>query len=272
MSTYSQDGFTSDPSTPVYEDISMDGSGMPTTDYSGTTGTSTGSGGKKDAAKEEAAGVAKDAAAAGKQVAGTAKEQAKKVTSEATTQVRSLVGQAGSELKQQAGAQQERVAQGLRTLGEQFTAMASSADEGAASSLVRTVAGRADAAASWLEGRDPGSLLDEVKYFARRRPGTFIAIAAVAGIVAGRLTTSLVTEAKEQAAAKDAADAYAAPTNVMPVSNLDSPLSPSPEIQGESAFPPVSAPSTGTGLGTSYPAGGGYTPGEGYEGTEGGRL
>jgi hypothetical protein len=281
MSTYSQDGFTADPSTPVYEDISMDGSGMPTTgtstDYAmPTTGTASGSGGKKDAAKDEAAGVAKDAAAAGKQVAGTAKEQAKKVTTEATTQVKSLLGQAGSELKQQASTQQDRVAQGIRALGEQLSTMASSADDGPASQLVRTVAGRADSAASWLEARDPGSLLGEVKNFARRRPGIFIGIAAVAGIVAGRLTTSLVTEAKEQkaedeAAARFAADDFAAPTNVMPVSSYDSPLSPSPEIQGESAFPPVSAPSTGTGLGTAYPTGG-YAPGDGFEGTEGSRL
>jgi hypothetical protein len=285
MSTYSQDGFTPDPSTPVYEDISVE-----TTTTTGGAG-----GGKADTAKQEAAGVAQDAAQAGKQVAGTAvdqgkqvadtaKEQAKKVTAEAATQVRGLAAQAGSELRQQASAQQDRLAQGIRTLGEQLNGMASgdAPTEGPALSIVRSVADRADAAASWLEARDPGSLLSEVRSFASRRPGTFIAIAALAGIVAGRLTTSLVTEAKEAKEAEQAEAALTAEytavttTSVYPTTNVDSPLAPSPEAQGETAFPPVSAPSTGTGLGGSglgtTGLSGGYEPGAGYEGTEGGRL
>jgi hypothetical protein len=151
-------------------------------------------------------------------------------------------------------------------------------EEGPALNIVRSVADRADAAASWLEARDPGSLLSEVKSFAARRPGTFIAIAALAGIVAGRLTTSLVTEAKEAKEAEQAeasfADEYATTTSVMPTTNVDSPLAPSPEVAGETAFPPVSAPATGTGTGLSggYTTGGGYEPGAGYEGTEGSRL
>ena len=39
--------------------------------------------------------------------------------------------------------------------------------------------------------RDPESLLNEVKSYARRRPGMFIGIALVAGVVAGRLTRAL---------------------------------------------------------------------------------
>ncbi|HEX2141902.1 MAG TPA: hypothetical protein VHK28_06440, partial [Candidatus Limnocylindria bacterium] len=153
MSTYSQDGFTPDPGTPVYEDISLDATS--------TSGTSTQSGGKTDAAKQEAAGVAQDAKQAGKQVAGTAvdqskqvagtaKEQARRVTSEAATQVRGLVGQAQTELRQQASAQQDRVAQGIRTLGEQLNSMAAGnmPEEGPALNIVRSVADRADAAAS----------------------------------------------------------------------------------------------------------------------------
>ena len=45
--------------------------------------------------------------------------------------------------------------------------------------------------ASWLENRDPGSLLEEVKSFARQRPGTFLLAAAGAGLLAGRLGRSL---------------------------------------------------------------------------------
>jgi hypothetical protein len=65
--------------------------------------------------------------------------------------------------------------------------MADSSDGGTASSLVGQAAGKAGDVADWLDGRDPGSLLEEVKGFARRRPGVFLAVAAGAGLVAGRL-------------------------------------------------------------------------------------
>ena len=60
--------------------------------------------------------------------------------------------------------------------------------------------------ASWLENRDPGSLLEEVKSFARQRPGTFLLVAAGAGLLAGRLGRSLQAGApdRQQAASKPA--------------------------------------------------------------------
>jgi len=62
---------------------------------------------------------------------------------------------------------------------------------------VSNLSGRAHGVAEWLEGRDPGSLLADVKQFAARKPGTFIAIAAVSGLLAGRVVKSLTAEAKE---------------------------------------------------------------------------
>ncbi len=71
-------------------------------------------------------------------------------------------------------------------------------EQGIASKVVRDLSHRAGSAAEYLDGRDPGSLLDEVKSFAAKRPGTFIAIAAGAGILAGRLTKALATEVKHE--------------------------------------------------------------------------
>jgi len=171
------------------------GSGTP-----GTSGTSGSSGsGRADAAKEGAASVAGDAKDAAADTAGTAREQAGKVASEATGQAKQLFGQATSELRDQAGEQQQRVAQGLRGIGGELGSMADkSEDGGLASELVRNLSGRADSVAGWLEGRDPGSLLGDVKQFAARRPGTFIAIAAGAGLLAGRVVKSLTAEAKAE--------------------------------------------------------------------------
>jgi cell division septum initiation protein DivIVA len=169
------------------------------------SGSDSGSGsGKADAAKGAAQDVAGDAKAKASDVAGTAKEQASKVASEATDHAKQLYGQASENLKQQAGEQQQRAAGGLRSLGEQLGRMAENDDEqGVASKVVRDLSGRATSAAGFLENRDPGSLLDEVKTFAAKRPGTFIAIAAGAGLLAGRLTKALATEVKHEKEAGD---------------------------------------------------------------------
>ncbi|MBO9052315.1 hypothetical protein JYQ33_17115 [Curtobacterium flaccumfaciens pv. flaccumfaciens] len=171
----------------------------------GGSGSDSGSGsGKADAAKGAAQDVAGDAKEKAANVAGTAKEQASKVASEATDHAKQLYGQASENLKQQAGEQQQRAAGGLRSLGEQLGRMAENDDEqGVAAKVVRDLSGRATSAAGFLENRDPGSLLDEVKTFAAKRPGTFIAIAAGAGLLAGRLTKALATEVKHEKEAGD---------------------------------------------------------------------
>ena len=66
-----------------------------------------------------------------------------------------------------------------------------SEQDGLATDLARQAADRAQQAAGWLADRDPGTLLDEVRSFARRKPGTYLAIALGAGVLAGRLTRGL---------------------------------------------------------------------------------
>ncbi|MFB2596675.1 hypothetical protein ACEXQE_02680 [Herbiconiux sp. P17] len=176
--------------------------------------------GKVDAAKEAAGDLKNTAAEQAGTVAGTAKDEAKNVAREAKSQAKDLYYQTQAELKEQAGVQQQRVASGLRGLGDELGSMASNSDNpGLASDLVRQVSDRAGSAASWLDSRDPGSLLNEVKSYARRKPGTFIAVAAIAGVVAGRLTRSLA------GAAADEKDAVSNPA-VTPA-----PVTPTPAAQ-----------------------------------------
>ena len=157
------------------------------------------SGGKADAAKGAASDVAGDAKEKAANVAGTAKEQAANVASEVSDHARQLFGQASGTLKDQAADQQQKAASGLRTIGDHLGKMADNDDEqGLAAKVVRDLSNRAGSVAGYLEGRDPGSLVDEVKSFAARRPGTFIAIAAGAGILAGRLAKALTTEIKHE--------------------------------------------------------------------------
>jgi hypothetical protein len=151
---------------------------------------------KKDVAKDEASNVAGQAAGAAQNVAETAKAEAGNVASEVKTNARDLLHQAKSDLTDQAGTQQQKAAEGIRSLSSQLRTMAEAPDQqGVTSDLVRQAADRSASVASWLENRDPGSLLDEVKSFARQRPGTFLLLAAGAGVLAGRLGRSLQTGA-----------------------------------------------------------------------------
>jgi hypothetical protein len=157
----------------------------------GTQGYSSSGQSTTSAAKDEAKDVGRQGVDAAKGVAQTAGSEAKNVAHEAGTQAKNLVGQLGSDLKSQAGSQQQRVTEGLRSLSDELNSMAQNSQGGTAQQLVNEVAQRAGSAASWLDGRDPGSLLDEVTGFARRRPGAFLLIAAGAGLLAGRLTRGL---------------------------------------------------------------------------------
>lgn len=161
------------------------GKTAPSTSPDGTTT-------KADAAKDEAANVAGQAAGAAQNVAVTAKEEAANVASEVKTNARDLLYQAKSDLTSQAGTQQQKAAEGIHSISSQLRNMADAPDQpGVASDLIRQAADRSASIASWLENRDPGSLLEEAKTFARQRPGAFLLIAAGAGLLAGRLGRSL---------------------------------------------------------------------------------
>src|SRR4051794_28417541 len=153
---------------------------------------------KTQAAREEASHVAGEAASAAQGVAQTAKTEAANVAQEAKANAEDLLHQAKSGLTSQAGTQQQKAAEGIRNISSQLHSMASAPDQqGVASDLVRQAAERTSSIASWLENREPGDLLDEVQRFARNRPGTFLLLAAGAGVLAGRLTRGLTAGAPE---------------------------------------------------------------------------
>jgi ElaB/YqjD/DUF883 family membrane-anchored ribosome-binding protein len=140
----------------------------------------------------KAADVKDSAKEAGQHVTDVAKDQAGNVAAEAKSQAKELLGQGREELRQQAADQQARVASGLHSLSAELHTMASgSTEQGVAADLAREAADRARAIAGWLESREPGQLVDEVKSFARQRPGAFLGIAATAGVLVGRLGRGL---------------------------------------------------------------------------------
>ncbi|MGS0684567.1 hypothetical protein ACVBEQ_05345 [Nakamurella sp. GG22] len=149
-----------------------------------------------EVAQQQTAAVAATAKQAGAQVADTVKEQAGHVTEEVKHQAQQLLSQAQSELSGQAANTQQRVLQGLHALADELTGMAENSEQGGvATDLARQAAERVRTAAGWLADRDPGSMLDEVRSFARRKPGTYLALALGAGVLAGRLTRGLTAPA-----------------------------------------------------------------------------
>lgn len=178
-----------------------DPAGGPSTGPSSTAGTAkeearaTAATAKEEAAstaataKEEARSVADTATTKAAEVAGTAKSEAATVAREAGTQARELAGEFKSQLQEQSTAQRDRLASTLRSVADELRSMADNGGQnGVASELARQAADRSRSFAEFLEGRDPGSLLDELRSLARRKPGTFLLGAALAGVAAGRLT------------------------------------------------------------------------------------
>jgi hypothetical protein len=158
-----------------------------------TTSTSSGSASTTDVAKDEARNVGQTAKQAGSQVASTAADQAKNVVAETRHQAQSLVEQGRSQVRQQAVTQQQKAGQTLSSLAEQLRGMVegNAPAPGPARDLIQQGAGRVEEFANFLQNREPADLLDEVRSFARRRPGTFLLGAALAGVLAGRLTSGV---------------------------------------------------------------------------------
>jgi predicted transcriptional regulator len=146
-----------------------------------------------DVARDEAAGVARTAADRGSEVAGTVGEQASRVTSETTRQARNLVHEGMDQLSGQARQGQQRAADGLHKLADQLHQMSErGAGQGVAPEVARQAADKTRGLASWLENRDPGAVVEEVRRLARRRPAAFLVGATLAGVAVGRLTRGVV--------------------------------------------------------------------------------
>jgi ElaB/YqjD/DUF883 family membrane-anchored ribosome-binding protein len=169
----------------------------------GTTSSSSGADSTTAVATEQAKQVGQEAVDSSKQVAAVAAGQAKSVAAEAGAQARNLLDEARSQLTEQARSQQNNLAGWLQSLVEELDEMVdrsgdSRASEDTAASLVRQVADRARQAAGWLEQHEPADLVSETSRFARQRPGLFLALAAAAGLLAGRLTRGLTADSHTQ--------------------------------------------------------------------------
>ena len=197
----------------------------------------------------QAGSAAKDGA---QEVAGTVKEQGREVTREARNQVRSVAADLRGSVSGQARTQNQRVADGLRQMSDQFGEMGPG-DGSPAGQIVRRLGEGGRRAADYLEDRGPEGLLDDVQEFARRKPGTFLLIAAAAGFAVGRLGRAAFAVSKDEKSgtpdayregdglyrSRTATETYAAgeyPTGTPAAAPVLDPLPPAP------AYPTASDP------------------------------
>jgi len=124
-----------------------------------------------------------------KNVANEAATQMKDVAGQAKEQFHTLVGQTKDEMRTQAESKGRDAASGLRTLSDQIRALAEGRPEEASklTPYLDDARQRMMGFADTLEQRGPQGLMEDATRFARRKPGTFLMIAAVAGFGIGRM-------------------------------------------------------------------------------------
>jgi hypothetical protein len=170
----------------------------------------------KDVAKNEATNVGQTAKEAGSQVASTAADQAKEVADVTKRQAQDLLNQGRTQVREQAIGQQQKAAQGLSSLAEELRGLANGTSTGApgpARDLLEQASGKVEEFSSWLQNREPADLLDEVRTFARRKPGMFLLGAAAAGILAGRLTSGVKAVHTDDDGSRNMGGRYSGGTN-----------------------------------------------------------
>ncbi len=152
------------------------------------------------AAADEGRQVASEAASEGMEVveaarqdarglAGTAREQVSELSQEVVEQGRGLLEETRTQLETQANTQVEQLAQTLRRLGAETQALAEGrpSEAGGLPGYLENVSGRLEGWADDLEVRGVDGLVDDLKTFARRRPGVFLLGATAVGFGVGRL-------------------------------------------------------------------------------------
>jgi vacuolar-type H+-ATPase subunit H len=228
--------------------------GTPPTGTTTSTGTAT-----RDVAKEETRTVAQDAAQSGKQTVDTAKQQAGEVASEAMSQARQLFEQTREQVTAQGTAQQEKAASGLRTLADELSGMASGTapQQGLATDLARQAAQHIQSAADFIENRQPSELLDEVRSFARRRPGMFLLGAAAAGFFGGRMTRGLAADAHDDTGTPLAS--RTAPTAGLPANSPTNATGVPGAVQSTGGYASTGTSGVTTGVSGAAPVAPGYS-------------
>ncbi len=121
-----------------------------------------------------------------------AADQIRAVADTTKEQTRNVMADIAGEVNHQVHEQKDRLAATLREVGDELERTSATGD-GRVAGLAGEASGRTREIASWIEGHEPGDMVRAVEDFARRRPMLFLAGAAAAGLVVGRITRSAMS-------------------------------------------------------------------------------
>lgn len=140
-------------------------------------------------AKERAQQVAGTAKEEGAHVADTARSEAQQVAGEAKEKAADLLAEAKTQIGEQSKTQLDALVSKLDELRHEVDSMVEGNPmQGMVTDLARQLSDKTRSLSSHLRDRDPKDLVEDVRGFARQRPGTFLIGAVTAGVLAGRLT------------------------------------------------------------------------------------
>jgi hypothetical protein len=149
--------------------------------------------GSGSSAAESAKDTAKDALSSasdhGSQLADTAKEEAADVVAEAKDKATDLLSDVKAQADEQSKTQLKNLATKIGELADELDDLVRGSEtSGTVTGAAQQLADKTRQLSSHLDSRQPLDLLEDVRGFARRRPVAFLGGAAVAGVLAGRLT------------------------------------------------------------------------------------
>ena len=167
-------------------------------------------------AKDEAAQVGQVAASAATDVAGTAKQQAGQVAGEAVNQLKSLTDDARNQATQQVSNATEQLSTKVRSLAGEMRDLGQGKGDanGTVAGLVQQLADRGEQLADQISARGPGGLVQDLRSFAARKPGTFLLGALAAGVATGRLVRGAVDASSSSPTGSPATDRYGVQSQV----------------------------------------------------------
>jgi hypothetical protein len=144
--------------------------------------------------RDQAREVASTTSEQARRVASTTQDEARHVLRGANEQARRLVGDTRHELRSQANAQVDRLAQGLNDVSRQLRSMGEKGEPGVVSDMASEAAVRTQRISERLRGGGVDDVLSQLRNAGRNRPGLFLLGAFGAGLIAGRVVRNLAQE------------------------------------------------------------------------------
>jgi vacuolar-type H+-ATPase subunit H len=179
-----------------------------------------------------------------------AQERASNVVHEAQEQTRGMIDEARSQVRSQAQTQTGRASDVTRDLSRELRSMADSNQGGHLTSIAREGATQLERLSSRLDQGGVDGLVGDVKRFARRRPGVFLASCAGAGFLIGRLLHNTDTDALREAVQHEESGHAGNGHQRSGPSDRPSTSSPSTRPTGPTSTSHTAGPTSGGGVGT----------------------